>query len=45
MKIYLQSINYELWNILMVAYEKPSTSYDTWTVEQKKSVNIDVVGK
>ena len=41
MKIYLQSINHELWNIVEATYEKPSTPYDPWTDDQKKSVNLD----
>ena len=41
MKIYLQSINYELWNIVKAACEKPRTKYDQWSEEQKKTVNLD----
>ena len=43
MRIYLQSINYELWNIVKVTYEKPSTPYDQWTHDQnqKKSTNLN----
>jgi len=40
MKIYLQSINYKIWNIIEAAYEKSRTNYDQWTKEQKKSVNL-----
>ena len=41
MKIYLQSLNYELWNIVEASYTKPITNYDAWSEEQKKSVNLD----
>ena len=41
MKIYLQSINYELWNIVEATHEKPHTNYDQWINNQKKPVNID----
>ena len=41
MKIYPQSINYELWNIVEAAFEKPRTNYDQWTDDQKKAVNLD----
>jgi len=41
MKIYLQSLNYELWNIVEVLYTKPTTDYSVWSDEQKKSVNVD----
>ena len=40
-KIYLQSINYEPWNIIEVIYEKTSTPCDQWTEDQKKSTNLD----
>ena len=41
MKIYLQSINYELRNIVKATYENPPTNYDQWSEEQKKLVNLD----
>ena len=41
MKIYLQSLNYELWNIVKAPCTKPTTNYDAWNEEQKKSVNLD----
>ena len=41
MKIYLQSLNYELWNIVEAQYTKSTTNYDAWSEEQKKSVNLD----
>ena len=37
----LAIINYKLWNNDEAAYGKSSTNYDAWTVEQKKSVNLD----
>ena len=42
MKIYLQSFNYELWNIVEAPYTKPTTNYSAWNEEQKKSANLDV---
>ena len=41
MKIYLQLLNYELWNIVEVTYIKPTTNYSAWSEEQKKSANLD----
>jgi len=41
MKIFLQSLNYELWNIEEAPYTKPTTNYNAWNEEQKKSTNID----
>jgi len=41
LKIYLQSLNYKLWNIVEASYIKPTTNYDAWSEEQKKSVNLD----
>ena len=41
MKIYLQSINYELWNIVEAAYTKPTTNYTAWSDDQKKNANLD----
>ena len=41
MKIYLQSINNELWNIVEAAYTKPTTNYNTWSDDQKKNANLD----
>ena len=41
MKIYLQSINYELSNIVEAAYTKPTTNYSAWSDDQKKSANLD----
>jgi len=40
MKIYLQSLNYELWNIVEAPYTKPTINYNAWSEEQKKSVNL-----
>ena len=42
MKIYLQSTNYKLWNIVEATHEKPHTNYDQWINNQKKPVNIDL---
>ena len=39
--IYLQLINYELWNIVKATYEKSRTNYNQWSEEQKKAVNLD----
>ena len=41
MKIYLQSLNYELWNIVEVPYTKPTTNYIAWSDDQKKNANLD----
>ena len=41
MKIYLQSFNYDLWNIVEATYTKPSTNYNAWTEDQKKNANLD----
>ena len=41
MKIYLQSLNYELWNIVETSYTKPTTNCSVWNEEQKKSANLD----
>ena len=41
MKIYLQSLNYELQNIVEASYTKPTTNYSAWNEEQKKSINLD----
>ena len=41
MKIYLQSLNYELWNIVEALYAKPTTNYSAWNEEKKKSANLD----
>jgi len=41
MKFYLQSLNYELWNIVEATYTKPTTNYSAWNEEQKKSANLD----
>ena len=41
MKIYLQSLNYELWNIVEATYTKPTINYSAWNEEQKKSTNLD----
>ena len=40
MKIYLQSLNYELWNIVEAAYIKLTTNYSTWSDDQKKNTNL-----
>ena len=41
MKIYLQSLNYELWNIVEAPYTKLTTHYNTWSDDQKKNANLD----
>ena len=45
MKIYLQSLNYELWNIVEALYTKPTTNYNAWSddqkIHQKKNANLD----
>ena len=41
MQIFLQSINYELWNIVETPYQKPTTPYAEWTNVQKASANLD----
>jgi len=41
MKIYLQSLNYELRNIVEAPNTKPTTNYNAWSEEQKKSTNLD----
>ena len=41
MKIYLQSLNYELCNIVEAPYTKSTTNYNAWSEKQKKSVNLD----
>ena len=41
MKIHLQSLNYELWNIVEALYTKSTTNYNAWSDEQKKSANLD----
>ena len=41
MKIYLQSLNYELWNIVEAPYTKPITNYNAWSDDQKKNANLD----
>jgi len=41
MKIYLQSLNYELWNIVEAPYTKPTTNHNAWSEEQNKSANLD----
>ena len=35
MKIYLQSIGLETWNITQTEYSEPTTNFATWTAEQK----------
>ena len=44
MNIYLQSLNYELWNIVEAPYPKP-TNYTAWSDDQKKNVNLDAKAK
>ena len=41
MKIYLQSLNYDLWNIVEAEYAKPTTNYNAWSEDQKKNANLD----
>ena len=45
MKIYLQSLNYELWNIVEAEYTKLTTNYNAWSDDQKKNANLDVKAK
>ena len=40
MKIYLHSLNYELWNIVEAAYTKSTTNYSAWSDDQKKNANL-----
>ena len=47
MKIYLQSIGLDTWNIIQTEYSEPTTDFAQWTAEQKtvaqnnsKAVNI-----
>jgi len=37
----LQSINYELWNIVEAPYTKLTTNYTAWSDDQKKNANLD----
>ena len=41
MKIYLQSIGYELWNVVETKYEKPTTPFAEWTTSQRNNANLD----
>ena len=41
MKIYLQSIVYELWNVVETKYEKPTTPFTEWTTSQRNNANLD----
>jgi hypothetical protein len=41
MRIFLQSLNYELWNIVETPYQKPTTSYTEWTLDERTSANLD----
>ena len=41
MKIYLQSLNYELWNIIEAPYTKLTTNYTAWSDDQMKNANLD----
>ena len=41
MKIYLQSLNYEFWNIVEAPYTKLTTNYTAWSDDQKKNANLD----
>ena len=36
MRIYLQSFNLEIWQIVESAYTPPTTSVDAWTANDKK---------
>ena len=40
MKIYLQSLNYELWNLVEAPYTKPTINYTAWNDDQKKNANL-----
>ena len=41
MKIFLQSLNYELWNKVEAPYIKLTTNYTAWSDDQKKNANLD----
>jgi len=41
MRIYLQSMGYEIWNIVETPYDKPTTPYSEWTTIQKTNANLD----
>ncbi|XP_020249115.1 uncharacterized protein LOC109826496 [Asparagus officinalis] len=41
MKIYLQSVGYDLWNIVETEFTNPTTLYTEWTLAQRKNVNLD----
>ena len=41
MQIFPQSLNYELWNIVETPYQKPTTSYTEWTLDEKTSANLN----
>jgi hypothetical protein len=41
MRIYLQSMGYDTWNIVETPYEKPTTPYSEWTTTQKTNANLD----
>src|SRR6202044_3912985 len=41
MRIYLQSISYELWNIVETEFVKPTTPFNEWTLVEKTNANLD----
>ena len=41
MKIYLQSIGFDLWNIVESDYNKPTTPYSEWTLVERTNANLD----
>ena len=41
MRIYLQSIGHDLWNIVETQYQKPTTPYNEWTLVEKNNANLD----
>ncbi|XP_020270851.1 uncharacterized protein LOC109846040 [Asparagus officinalis] len=41
MKIYLQALGYDLWNIVEIEFTKPTTPYTEWTLAQRTNVNLD----
>ena len=41
MRIYLQSISYDLWNIVETPFVKPTTPFNEWTLVEKTNANLD----
>ena len=44
MVIYLKSINFELWDIVINGYTSYNTSYKDWSEEEKKLAQLDAKG-